>query len=218
MRKVKEWLKKSTATLLALIIFSGMIPSELISEIDFEGIFSSFTAMAEEVENELSGNKSAGSMYKAPECSFKDELYAGEDAISPLPSYKEYKENTGYTEPKRISFTDFREECGAGLSFDLGKATSFMSQEYKLMICNAEELYNYSMLVNGAGSNSEVSFYLSANIVLGDNIEYSEMSYDEYYFLPIGNEQYPFTGTFNGHAVLQFQQQRATLLKQLFLV
>lgn len=192
MRKLNLITKKSMAVLLVLIMVCGMIPKEVVSDL-LEVLSPLLTAAAEAV-----GNIGSGKEYNAPECSFMDELYDGADAIKPLPSYQEYKEQTGYTEPLRMSLTDFRAECGEGLLFDRGTAAAYMSDGYKLMICNAEELYNYSQIVNGAGSPDEISFYLSANIVLGDNIEYSEMSYEEFYLLPIGNDTNPFTGTFDG--------------------
>lgn len=51
----------------------------------------------------------------APAYQYMNELYDGSDAISPLPTYIKYKEQTGYTEPKRISLTDFREIVGEAL-------------------------------------------------------------------------------------------------------
>lgn len=191
MRKTKLLVKKITALSMSIMAVFSIIPSEVLSSIDLSSVFSSFITTVSAVGN------SNDSEYTAPACSFTDELYDGSDAIAPLPSYNEYKEQTGYTEPLRISFTDFRTACGEGLGFKLGTANKYMADGYKLMLCNAQELYNYSMIVN-SGSPEEISFYLSANIVLGTNIEYSEMSRDAYYFKPIGNDNNAFTGTFDG--------------------
>lgn len=204
MRKVNRFTYKFTAVLLVLMMVLGMVPSDVLSGLDFSSIFAPLLALAEEIKDEpVSADKNSNgskTKYTAPGCSFTDELYDGSDAIEPLPSYDEYKQQTGYTEPLRISLTDFRAQCGDGLTFNTVLANNYMSQGYKLMICDAEELYNYSMIVNGAGSPDEIKFYLSANIVLGNNIEYSEMSYEENFFLPIGNYSNPFTGTFDGQS------------------
>lgn len=182
--KFKNTKKKRVISFaLVILIVGGLIPSDMLS--GFFGLFAPVFASA--ADN------------NAPAYQYMNELYDGSDAISPLPTYIKYKEQTGYTEPKRISLTDFREIVGEALLFNNGTAQNYMSQGYKLMICNAEELYLYSQIVNGKGSSpSEVKFYLSANIVLGDNIEYSEVSYNERYFLPIGGDGNPFTGTFDG--------------------
>ena len=182
--KFKNTKKKRVISFaLVILIVGGLIPSDMLS--GFFGLFA--PAFASAADN------------NAPAYQYMNELYDGSDAISPLPTYIKYKEQTGYTEPKRISLTDFREIVGEALLFNNGTAQNYMSQGYKLMICNAEELYLYSQIVNGKGSSpSEVKFYLSANIVLGDNIEYSEVSYNERYFLPIGGDGNPFTGTFDG--------------------
>lgn len=175
--------KRIVSCALVVLIVGGLIPSDMLS--GFFGLFAPLFANA--ADN------------NAPAYQYMNELYDGSDAISPLPTYTEYKEQTGYTEPKRISLTDFREIVGEALLFNNGTAQNYMSQGYKLMICNAEELYLYSQIVNGKGSSpTEVKFYLSANIVLGNNIEYSEVSYNERYFLPIGGDGNPFTGTFDG--------------------
>ena len=167
--KFKNTKKKRVISFaLVILIVGGLIPSDMLS--GFFGLFA--PAFASAADN------------NAPAYQYMNELYDGSDAISPLPTYIKYKEQTGYTEPKRISLTDFREIVGEALLFNNGTAQNYMSQDYKLMICNAEELYLYSQIVNGKGSSpSEVKFYLSANIVLGDNIEYSEVSYNERYFL-----------------------------------
>lgn len=200
-----KFIKKFIAILLILVMNFGMIPKVLLADLDLSEIFAHSSASAAEIaetnvsaSNDTNIDTDSGSKYTAPGCSFMDELYDGSDAIAPLPSYKEYKEQTGYTEPLRISLTDFIASCGEGLTFDTAIANTYMSNGYKLMICDAEELYNYSQIVNGAGSPDEIAFYLSANIVLGNNIEFAEMSYDELYFLPIGSDSNPFTGTFDG--------------------
>lgn len=175
--------KRIVSCALVVLIVGGLLPNDMLS--GFLGLFAPLFANA--------------ANYDAPNYEYMNELYDGSDAISPLPTYNEYKSQTGYTEPKRISLTDFRTKVGEALAFNSGTAQSYMSQGYKLMICDAEELYLYSQIVNGKGSSpTEVKFYLSANIVLGNNIEYSEVSYDQKYFLPIGGDSNKFTGTFDG--------------------
>ncbi|MBQ8133295.1 MAG: hypothetical protein IJ192_02620 [Clostridia bacterium] len=190
--KKKSFVFKANAVFLAILIFCSMIPSGT-----FDGLFSFlFTNVSAADSTEYHNGLKEG--VTAPECQFFDQLYDGSDAISPLPKYKQYVENTGYTAPLRISLTDFRIQCGEGLDFNTVAAKKYMNDGYKLMICNAEELYNFSMIVNGSGSADEKAFYLLANIVLGNNIEYTEMSYDDKYFRPIGSDSNPFTGTFDG--------------------
>lgn len=175
--------KRIVSCALVVLIVGGLLPNDMLS--GFLGLFAPLFANA--------------ANYNAPGYEYMDELYDGSDAISPLLTYNEYKAQTGYTEPKRISLTDFRVRVGEALAFNSGTAQSYMSQGYKLMICDAEELYLYSQIVNGKGASpTEAKFYLSANIVLGNNIEYSEVSYNERYFMPIGGDGNPFTGTFDG--------------------
>ena len=142
--KFKNTKKKRVISFaLVILIVGGLIPSDMLS--GFFGLFA--PAFASAADN------------NAPAYQYMNELYDGSDAISPLPTYIKYKEQTGYTEPKRISLTDFREIVGEALLFNNGTAQNYMSQDYKLMICNAEELYLYSQIVNGKGSSpSEVKF------------------------------------------------------------
>lgn len=175
--------KRVISFALVILVIGGLIPGDMLS-----GFFSLFSPLFASAAND-----------DVPAYQYINELYDGSDAISPLPTYNEYKEQTGYTEPKRMSLTDFRLKVGEALAFNSSTAQSYMAQGYKLMLCDAEELYLYSQIVNGKGSSpTEVKFYLSANIVLGNNIEYSEVSYDERYFMPIGGDSNPFTGTFDG--------------------
>lgn len=185
MQKMKSLNKRILSFVLAVVIFVGMVPQLFVS------LWSAITSLFA---------NAAAVEYIAPECSFKDELYDGSDAIKPLPSYYEYIEQTGYQAPKLLSFRDFRAACGEALLFNMNMARSYMAQGYKIMICDAEELYLYSQVVNGAGSPDEISFYLSANLVLGNNIEYYEMSFNSKFFCPIGNYENPFTGTFDGQS------------------
>lgn len=176
--------KRIISCILVVVIVGGLLPNGLLSS--FFGLFTPLFA-------------NAAADYDAPAYEYMSDLYDGSDAISALPTYEEYKSQTGYTEPKRISLTDFRVMVGEGLLFNNSTAQGYMSDGYKIMICNSEELYLYSQIVNSKGSSpAEVTFYLSANIVLGNNIEYTEMSYNEKYFLPIGSDAKPFTGTFDG--------------------
>lgn len=183
MQKLKKYGKKIIACSLALTILGGILPQDIFSGLS--GIFSPlFANAAEDVI--------------APECEFIDELYDGSNAISPLPSIQEYANDYSYQAPKRISLTGFRAICLTQEDFNVNLAQSYMTDEYKLMICDAEELYQYSQIVNGYNSTSaEIDFYLSASIVLGNNIEYSSIGSNKR-FLPIGNESNKFTGTFDG--------------------
>lgn len=191
MSKIKRYGKRCSKTIiafsLAFMILGEILPQEALSGLAelFEPLLVSASATA--ADNE------------APECSFINELYDGSNAISPLPSLDEYAEQYGYTAPKNIPLTDFRDKCVTGLGvFDSAKAYAYMADGYKLMICDAEELYQYSQIVNGVNAAvDEIAFYLSANIVLGNNIEYGTLSKSKS-FMPIGNQSKPFTGTFDG--------------------
>ena len=197
--KKKNFIFKVNSILLAMLIFCSMIPGEIFDGLNLSELFSFlFTNVSAADGTEYHNGLKEG--VTPPECEFIDELYDGSDAISPLPKYEQYIEQTDYQKPLRISLTDFKIQCGEGLDFNSVAAKKYMDDGYKLMICDAEELYDFSMIVNGLGSSDEIAFYLSANIVLGNNIEYTEMSYDEKFFRPIGNDSNPFTGTFDGQS------------------
>ena len=130
--------------------------------------------------------------------SFKKELYDGTGALGELPRTVQYA--AGHQAVKKISLTEFIAECGTGDVFDTGKASSKMSSGYSIMICNAAELYTLSRLSNGfdGAKADERDFYLSANYILGNNIEYYDVSQSGKYFIPIGAEEHKFTGKFDG--------------------
>lgn len=129
---------------------------------------------------------------------FKNNLYDGTGALGELPRTVQYA--PGHQTAKNISFTDFVAECGTGDSFDLSKAETKKNSGYRIMICNALELYALSRLSNlyDGAQASERDFYLSANYILGNNIEYHDASKSGKYFIPIGNAENNFTGTFDG--------------------
>ncbi|MBQ3664570.1 MAG: hypothetical protein II919_00510 [Lachnospiraceae bacterium] len=131
-----------------------------------------------------------------PECEFEDLLYHGEGAISKLPSVAEYQE--GHEAPKFIPFKELQELCHTAEAFDSSVAETYKNE--RIAICDAEDLYHYSRIVNDldGATEAERNYYLSLNLILGNNIDYYEMSKKNKYFLPIGRSGIPFTGTFDG--------------------
>ena len=131
-----------------------------------------------------------------PECTFLDQLYDGEGAIGKLPSTAAYRD--GFSAPEFVTFKELREACGTGTSFNNITAQTYKDE--KIAICDADDLYTYSMIVNRKSGEGVVErdYYLSLHLILGNNIEYSEASSKKHYFLPIGTFDVPFKGTFDG--------------------
>lgn len=129
---------------------------------------------------------------------YKDELYDGSGALGEMPRTLERVES--YHPVKKIRFADFRQECGTGAAFNSSLASAKKAQGYQLMICNASDLYTLSCLTNGLNGTgvAEKQFYLSAEYILGNNIDFYEESQLGHYFLPIGDMDNKFTGAFEG--------------------
>ncbi len=166
---------------LAAIILLEMIPANIVFAGDITDSQSKETIISE-----------------ARESSEKEVADALETAgHEKIPTLEEYYAENGT--PKVISLSEFIDEVGVYSTFDSSAASKY--SDYKISIGTADELYLWSLNCNSIISQ-EKNFYLSANFVLGNNIEYNGGYYaDEFnasYYTPVGTTNAPFNGTFDG--------------------
>ncbi len=192
MKKQRTVSNKVLSVIVVLALVINTLPSALFSML--HDIFSGMTVSAE-------GYMTPSVHGTAPRYEGEDSLYKGDNAISPLPKTVTYK--SGQSAPKHYSVSEFNKRSdgtrNSGLGFDVSEANTKIGRsgdndEYKLMICDAADLDYYSQLTNSSISE-EAEFYLKANVVLGNNIEWPLTGYT---FNPIGNDSMPFTGEFDG--------------------
>ena len=196
-RKTYSRIKKLLSVGVALVILGGMIPDSAVTSV-MDWIFGNQSARADE------GSQVLGTPQvhtdQIPDCPFEDELYDGTNKPSKLPKTAEYQ--TGHEAPKHIPLKDFQAQVGTGADFQPDTAASLHDQGDKIMICDAEDLYTLSRITNlcDGAQAPERSFYLSSDIVLGNNIEYSEIIGENKLFMPIGADDASanFTGAFDG--------------------
>lgn len=171
---------------LAFIIFLEMIPANVV--------FASDTSSGSVSDSQQTEDIISDAREKA-----ENEVY---DALSSaglekIPTLEEYYAQNGA--PKIISLTEFIADVGVYSSFNASAADKY--NDYKIRIDTADELYQWSQNCNSIIAQ-EKNFYLSANFILGNNIEYKDGSYSEddnmSYYRPVGSVAAPFNGTFDG--------------------
>lgn len=187
--------KRLAAVSLTLAIMANFIPGDLLP--GFGGLISDtkVSAVNDEIDASLAVHGTA------PAYAGSDDLYNGEDAIAALPRTVTYKDNANA--PSYITVTQLLNNAGSAVidntaGFNKQAAENALSGR-KLMVCNAVELMNLSRCANSI-STDERSLYLGADILIGSNIEWSELSEDGLTnnFDPIGSSEFPFTGTIDG--------------------
>ena len=135
-----------------------------------------------------------------PEFDGEARLYKGVRALTELPKEPTYKSDVD--KPSHISVTEFRQTYGYGNGFNAG---TFSINDTSLMIGTPTDLLYFSQGANSENGD-EKDFYLSANVLLGANIEWSTMASGSC-IEPIGSygssggsavSHKPFTGKFDG--------------------
>lgn len=130
--------------------------------------------------------------------------------------FKKWLPNTNGVDKPFISVSSFVSEVGRGTDFNKEKAEEILSEKV-LIIGNKKsyDIYNdwnlFANLVNNTAENEteeEQKFYSTVNINLSyytsENWGGSYTSYEENIgsqFIPIGTDEYPFNGIFDGHNI-----------------
>ncbi|MDE6469580.1 MAG: hypothetical protein K2L19_00975 [Eubacterium sp.] len=171
---------------LAFIIFLEMIPANVVFANDTSSGSVSDSQQTEDIISDAR-EKAENEVYDA----------LSSAGLEKIPTLEEYYAQNGA--PKIISLTEFIADVGVYSSFNASTAGKY--NDYKIRIDTADELYQWSQNCNSIIAQ-EKNFYLSANFILGNNIEYKGGSYSDddnmSYYRPVGSESAPFNGTFDG--------------------
>lgn len=122
-----------------------------------------------------------------------DNVVAKSDGITDigkLPGLDEFRELTGFVSETWVTLSEFRETYGTGDAF------SVPDSDVSIVVSSVAELNLLSALVNNKAENettAEQVYYSNGDYYLKNNIAYSGTTWD-----PIGTDEYPFNGSFDG--------------------
>lgn len=121
-------------------------------------------------------------------------LWEGNLDFMPLPNPYKIITKEDYIVTEYISFSDVVSQVGKGANFNENNANNIKNNMI-IRLDNAREFREFSELANSSNIKEKL-FYLSANYCLGKDINFADFPGSRIY--PIGNNEYPFIGSFDG--------------------